>query len=707
MWIGVGCIEASLEAGVENERKIETLLLIKKASPSANEKLEDYERMLRNNINKAGYLDSFYQTELNKLSEEEKNKIISQVNEKLTDSQKRTIDWEKGDRMANAADRSWNGCDNLKDGYFSFMFYAAIVLNVLMLGNNSENYKKWILRLLLISSLLVLISSIVAFFKPLLLYSTVNFRRGIFNNSNHYGYYLCIISIMTLMLFIRDKNYYFKGIGLLTYLLSIPVLIINNTFGSYLGVTFSLAFIFIIAIIRLFQSKKIVEFVQVLIGCIYFICCSNIIATANVNANNAYYDDKGIYRMNSVTTLDLNLPTSIGDSLLKSVSGEVTPSDTDFATYRYTFASLNNELYTPFKKLDKLSSTIVQNNFNGLFKDLGIFSNYLDKENSENKEIENDAKDNLELANLNSGENISGNIILETSGNSNESNKEKVFNEKSGLSEEVSMIGSGRGEVWITCLKLIEQRPLFGWGLENLLNEFYSQYSVNEGRTHNLVLQLSGCTGPIGMFLYIIATIIIFMKLCFDYKMKKISNTQKIISIICFIITFIIGYTIGRKIIDSLLIGIIFGTILTSVVIMIYMLILNTNIRLRVSKWNAITHISMPIFVSYMISSLFGNSAFYTSPYFMIFLGLLLYEALNKEPAFVPAGTGNLDAIENKNLDVETPKAELENKENTNKADEKTETKKEEIKNDTTNNEVKKSNNNNSKSKKNKKKNKK
>ena len=35
-----------------------------------------------------------------------------------------------------------------------------------------------------------------------------------------------------------------------------------------------------------------------------------------------------------------------------------------------------------------------------------------------------------------------------------------------------------------------------------------------------------------------------------------------------------------------------------------------------------------------MISDLFGNSAFYTSPYFMIFLGLLASEAIYKKSRF-------------------------------------------------------------------------
>ena len=114
--------------------------------------------------------------------------------------------------------------------------------------------------------------------------------------------------------------------------------------------------------------------------------------------------------------------------------------------------------------------------------------------------------------------------------------------------------------------ELVKQKPFFGWGLENLLNEFYYQLGINEGRTHNLVLQLMGTTGIVGMLLYMVAMIAIFVRV-----LKRIKN------------------------------------------------------------WNMFEYITIFCFISYMISALFGNSAFYTSPYFMIILGILITANWNEK----------------------------------------------------------------------------
>ena len=98
-----------------------------------------------------------------------------------------------------------------------------------------------------------------------------------------------------------------------------------------------------------------------------------------------------------------------------------------------------------------------------------------------------------------------------------------------------------------------------------LLNEFYNQYGVNEGRTHNLILQLAGTTGVFGMLFYMIAVIGIFFKVMARYR-----------------------------------------------------------------NWGLIEYVTVPTFIAYMVSSMFGNSAFYTSPYFMIILGMMIATTLFK-----------------------------------------------------------------------------
>lgn len=119
--------------------------------------------------------------------------------------------------------------------------------------------------------------------------------------------------------------------------------------------------------------------------------------------------------------------------------------------------------------------------------------------------------------------------------------------------------GAGRMQIWFAAVELIKQKPIFGFGLESLQNEFYGQFGIREGRTHNLILQLSATTGIPGMLFYIVAITIILIRNLKDYK-----------------------------------------------------------------NWNDIEYISMFVCISYMISSMFGNSSYYVSPYFMLFIGFII-----------------------------------------------------------------------------------
>ena len=55
----------------------------------------------------------------------------------------------------------------------------------------------------------------------------------------------------------------------------------------------------------------------------------------------------------------------------------------------------------------------------------------------------------------------------------------------------------------------------------------------------------------------------------------------------------------------------------------------------RHRNWSIVEYVAVPTFIAYMISSMFGNSAYYTSPYFMIILGIMiattLYKGIEKE----------------------------------------------------------------------------
>ncbi len=197
--------------------------------------------------------------------------------------------------------------------------------------------------------------------------------------------------------------------------------------------------------------------------------------------------------------------------------------------------------------------------------------------------------------------------------------------------DDLSNVGSGRGPVWVRSLDLMNQRPWFGWGLENLLNEFYEQYNISEGRTHNLVLQLGGTTGIPGVLMYLIATISIWFKVLYDAKFRKFSKKSLLIILAVCIVLVVITNLAVSAITNKLF----FNGAATTVLLTIFILLVFTEkAHLRVKEFNEFEFISTSVFASYMINSLFGNSAFYTSPYFMIFMGMLTFEMLNKKSVY-------------------------------------------------------------------------
>ena len=449
-WTAVGCIRAGMEANAEN---------------NIREAYKAYE---------AGEIKS----------EDELYKIIKNDIE--------IANWSEDTRASNAADRAWNGCANLKDGYFSFMFYATVFSNVLLLGYNSQDLKKWLLRIMMVSMIIVIFLTLLNYLNNHFLSGIIAYKRAIFHNSNHYGYYLCIATILCATLCLKDKNWYFKGLGLQGYTMSVYMLILNNTFGSILAVMVAT------------------------LGILIYSIANTIVSTSENKKKEGYL-------------ISLSNLGTIGEIILAVIMSTV-------------LIVCSATMYEKQSNGERKEKSIVAYNFEKLGQDIKSLMSYFMSE-----------KDT---------ENTSGELVNGTTNNEANSEVNDEVNNEANNEEEIdlSTIGSGRGEVWVGVFKLIKQKPFFGWGLENLLQAFYNQLKINEGRTHNLILQLMGTTGIPGMLLYMTAVLAIFFR---HFNLK------------------------------------------------------------RWREWNMLEFVTIFCFISYMVSSMFGNSAFYTSPYFMIILGIL------------------------------------------------------------------------------------
>jgi O-antigen ligase len=121
-----------------------------------------------------------------------------------------------------------------------------------------------------------------------------------------------------------------------------------------------------------------------------------------------------------------------------------------------------------------------------------------------------------------------------------------------------SKAGSGRWEIWVSGLKFVIEKPIFGHGPDNLASR-YLEEGIVQDRPHNVYIQIAASLGVPALCFYLTALFIHFKKIM-DYRSK--------------------------------------------------LTLLNLSIN--------------AILVTYLISSFFGNSMFYTTPYYLVFLGIAI-----------------------------------------------------------------------------------
>ena len=334
---------------------------------------------------------------------------------------------------------SFFGTDMRKDGYFTYIAYAGVFSLALCLTNNG--LKKILLNTFIITAISTII--LIEIRSHELLESiiwTKDITKGPFFNSNHYGYYLMIAVTIASFLFITEKNKILKIIYLFSYAFLMYYLIINNTFGCYLALFFTLLIFFIVALVK--KEKRILSIITI-----------------------------------------------------------------------------------------------------GIFVVISIFTQ---------------TAKNINTAGMEKNKNIASENIKQLSTDIN-----KITEAKTNPDNEYQSAGSGRLELWINGIKFFTERPILGYGPENLEVKYKDVGILQEDRPHNLIIQLLTTSGIPGCVFYLLALGIIIIR--------------------------------GLKNIDM------------------------NNMVLVTCLFTVIVYIG---------SSMFGNSMYYTSPYFYIILGFLMKEII-------------------------------------------------------------------------------
>ena len=122
-----------------------------------------------------------------------------------------------------------------KDGYITYLIYAGFFLCAYLIS--SEKIRKYLLSLFIIIVVLniILINLTSNYIEMLKVFYIQNIQQGVFYNSNHYGYYLTIATLVVCILFVTENNKVLKLLYGLAYIVISYNLILNNTFGSYLA----------------------------------------------------------------------------------------------------------------------------------------------------------------------------------------------------------------------------------------------------------------------------------------------------------------------------------------------------------------------------------------------------------------------------------------------------------------------------------------
>ncbi len=146
-----------------------------------------------------------------------------------------------------------------REGALRITSYFGLFGSAMILRKDNKLFKYVIWSFLLNSFIMAVFLIFQSFGCPLKVIcengsNTFSKYVGVFENANHYGYYLCMSLCALAILITKAKKSKELGFYSLGFLLTIYVLSINNTFGAYLALLVVLVFIIIMEIIK---NKKL------------------------------------------------------------------------------------------------------------------------------------------------------------------------------------------------------------------------------------------------------------------------------------------------------------------------------------------------------------------------------------------------------------------------------------------------------------------
>lgn len=103
-------------------------------------------------------------------------------------------------------------------------------------------------------------------------------------------------------------------------------------------------------------------------------------------------------------------------------------------------------------------------------------------------------------------------------------------------------VGTNRGQLWYYGFEFVKEKPIFGYGLDNLENK-YLEHNIDMDMPHNLILGLSATIGIPGMLFYFLAVFLIIIKGLKKYKINDDFSNLSYFVIFAHLISSMFGNT--------------------------------------------------------------------------------------------------------------------------------------------------------------------
>ncbi len=162
------------------------------------------------------------------------------------------------------------------ESLFTFLRYYLIYFMCGVIVTNKQ--KDFLLHLLMYSSMILVFCNLLDYIN-MLNDQFMTLWSSVFYNTNHYGYYLTIVCLVSMSYFLT-KGHNLKY--LVIFCFNLIVLLFNNTFGSYLGVLIGLIFALAVSFkVNLINKQRIITIAIIIVLSTIFVKAINPLSSGN------------------------------------------------------------------------------------------------------------------------------------------------------------------------------------------------------------------------------------------------------------------------------------------------------------------------------------------------------------------------------------------------------------------------------------------